>query len=135
MRGHARPCAGHPRPYSRQVRRGWPGRSPAMTGLSSNPFNFIIIEITVISTPNVSSPATRRNNSPAHETIFRLACRRPETFADYHFAQRSAAKAAHGERVMQNVIAINAAARQGIIAAQATSDQMLLESIADGART
>jgi len=33
---------------------------------------------------------------------------------------------------MQNVIAINAAARQGIIAAQATSDNMLLESIADG---
>jgi RNA polymerase sigma-70 factor (ECF subfamily) len=33
---------------------------------------------------------------------------------------------------MQNVIAINAAARQGIIAAQATSDQMLLASIADG---
>jgi len=36
---------------------------------------------------------------------------------------------------MQNVIAINAAARQGIIAAQATSDEMLLESIADGGRT
>ena len=36
---------------------------------------------------------------------------------------------------MQNVIAINAAARQGIIAAQATSDEMLLESIADGDRT
>jgi hypothetical protein len=29
----------------------------------------------------VSSPASRRNNSPAHETIFRLACRRPETLA------------------------------------------------------
>jgi RNA polymerase sigma-70 factor, ECF subfamily len=36
---------------------------------------------------------------------------------------------------MQNVVAINAAARQGIIAAQATSDEMLLESIADGGRT
>ena len=36
---------------------------------------------------------------------------------------------------MPNVIAINAAARQGIIAAQATSDDMLLESIADGGRT
>src|SRR3981189_1402133 len=36
---------------------------------------------------------------------------------------------------MPNVIGINAAARQGIIAAQATSDQMLLESIADGDRT
>ena len=36
---------------------------------------------------------------------------------------------------MQNVIAINAAARQSIIAAQATSDEMLLESIADGNRT
>jgi RNA polymerase sigma-70 factor, ECF subfamily len=36
---------------------------------------------------------------------------------------------------MQNVIAINAAARQGIIAAQATSDNMLLESIADGGRS
>jgi RNA polymerase sigma-70 factor (ECF subfamily) len=39
------------------------------------------------------------------------------------------------ELVMQNVVAINAAARQGIIAAQATSDEMLLESIADGGRT
>jgi RNA polymerase sigma-70 factor, ECF subfamily len=37
--------------------------------------------------------------------------------------------------LMQNVVAINAAARQGIIAAQATSDEMLLESIADGGRT
>ncbi|MBR0779649.1 sigma-70 family RNA polymerase sigma factor [Bradyrhizobium diazoefficiens] len=36
---------------------------------------------------------------------------------------------------MPNVIAINAQASQGIIAAQATSDDMLLESIADGNRT
>jgi RNA polymerase sigma-70 factor, ECF subfamily len=36
---------------------------------------------------------------------------------------------------MQNVIAINAAARQSIIDAQATTDDMLLESIADGGRT
>ena len=36
---------------------------------------------------------------------------------------------------MQNVVAINAAAREGIIAAQATTDEMLLESIADGSRT
>jgi RNA polymerase sigma factor (sigma-70 family) len=43
-------------------------------------------------------------------------------------------EAAHGEPVMQNVIAINEAARQGIVAAQATSDEMLLESIADGGR-
>ena len=35
---------------------------------------------------------------------------------------------------MQNVVAINAAARQSIIAAQATSDEMLLQSIADGNR-
>jgi RNA polymerase sigma-70 factor, ECF subfamily len=35
---------------------------------------------------------------------------------------------------MQNVVAINSAASQGIIAAQATSDEMLLESIADGGR-
>ncbi|MGB3867697.1 MAG: sigma-70 family RNA polymerase sigma factor [Xanthobacteraceae bacterium] len=33
---------------------------------------------------------------------------------------------------MHNIIAINAAARQGILAAQATSDDMLLEGIADG---
>jgi RNA polymerase sigma-70 factor (ECF subfamily) len=39
------------------------------------------------------------------------------------------------ELVMQNVIAINAAASQGIVAAQATSDEMLLRSIADGGRT
>jgi RNA polymerase sigma-70 factor, ECF subfamily len=36
---------------------------------------------------------------------------------------------------MQNVIAINSAASQGIIAAQATTDDMLLQSIADGDRT
>jgi RNA polymerase sigma-70 factor (ECF subfamily) len=36
---------------------------------------------------------------------------------------------------MQNVIAINAQASQSIVAAQATSDDMLLESIADGNRT
>ena len=36
---------------------------------------------------------------------------------------------------MQNVVAINAAARQSIIAAQATSDEMLLEGIAEGSRT
>jgi RNA polymerase sigma-70 factor, ECF subfamily len=36
---------------------------------------------------------------------------------------------------MPNVIAINAAARQSIITAQATSDEMLLERIANGDRT
>ena len=36
---------------------------------------------------------------------------------------------------MQNVVAINAAARQSIMAAQAVSDEMLVESIADGNRT
>src|ERR1043166_532011 len=36
---------------------------------------------------------------------------------------------------MQNVVAINAAGRQGIIAARATSDEMLLVGIADGNRT
>jgi RNA polymerase sigma-70 factor (ECF subfamily) len=36
---------------------------------------------------------------------------------------------------MQNVVAINAAAEQGIIAARATSDEMLLESISAGSRT
>lgn len=36
---------------------------------------------------------------------------------------------------MQNVIAINTAAREGILAAQATTDEMLLERIADGDRT
>ncbi|HEY8336131.1 MAG TPA: sigma-70 family RNA polymerase sigma factor [Tardiphaga sp.] len=36
---------------------------------------------------------------------------------------------------MQNVIAINAAGRQGIIAARATSDEMLLERISGGDRT
>ena len=36
---------------------------------------------------------------------------------------------------MQNVVAINAAARQSIAAAQAISDEMLLESIADGNKT
>jgi RNA polymerase sigma-70 factor (ECF subfamily) len=36
---------------------------------------------------------------------------------------------------MQNIIAINEAARQAVIAAQATTDEMLLERIAEGDRT
>ena len=36
---------------------------------------------------------------------------------------------------MQNIIAINLAAHRGILAAQATSDEMLLEGIAEGGRT
>jgi RNA polymerase sigma-70 factor (ECF subfamily) len=39
------------------------------------------------------------------------------------------------ERVMPNVIAINASAREGFIATQATSDEILLESISAGGRT
>jgi RNA polymerase sigma-70 factor (ECF subfamily) len=39
------------------------------------------------------------------------------------------------EPVMQNVVAINAAGRLGIIAAQMTSDEMLLGGIAEGNRT
>jgi RNA polymerase sigma-70 factor (ECF subfamily) len=96
--------------------------------------NFTRIENTPISGRNVSSRRPRRNNFPAYETIFRFPCRHPETFAGYQSGQANAAKAHHREPVMQNVIAINAAARQGIIAAQATSDEMLLASIADGGR-
>jgi RNA polymerase sigma-70 factor (ECF subfamily) len=36
---------------------------------------------------------------------------------------------------MQNVVAMNSAASQGIIVAQATTDEMLLQSIAEGDRT
>jgi RNA polymerase sigma-70 factor (ECF subfamily) len=39
------------------------------------------------------------------------------------------------EQVMQNVVAINAAAREGIVVAQTTSDEMLLAGIAEGNRT
>ncbi|MCO5132248.1 MAG: sigma-70 family RNA polymerase sigma factor [Xanthobacteraceae bacterium] len=35
---------------------------------------------------------------------------------------------------MQNIVAISAAAQQGILAAQATSDDMLLESVAEGSK-
>src|ERR1700754_1686774 len=42
---------------------------------------------------------------------------------------------ANWERVMPNVIAINAAAKKHIAAARATSDEMLLEEIAKGGRT
>jgi RNA polymerase sigma-70 factor (ECF subfamily) len=43
-------------------------------------------------------------------------------------------KRRYREPVMQNVIAINPAARQSIIVAQATSDETLLRGIADGNR-
>ena len=46
------------------------------------PSNFPRIEITGISPPNVSSQASRRNNSPLHETIFCFSCRHPETLAN-----------------------------------------------------
>src|SRR5580692_11464583 len=49
--------------------------------------------------------------------------------------RRSAATERHRETVMPKVVAINAAVQQGIIAAQATSDEALLESIAEGDRT
>ena len=49
--------------------------------------------------------------------------------------QRSAAQGRHRETVMSKVVAINAAAQQGLIAAQATSDEALLESISEGGRT
>jgi RNA polymerase sigma-70 factor (ECF subfamily) len=70
-----------------------------------------------------------------HETIFRFPSRRPETWPAYHSAQRSRQSGDQREPVMQNVIAINAAGRQGIIAARATSDEMLLERIAEGDRS
>jgi RNA polymerase sigma-70 factor (ECF subfamily) len=66
-----------------------------------------------------------------HETIFRFSRRRPETFAGYQLANEAPSPRRHWETVMSNVVAINAAARQGIIAAQATSDEALLESIAE----
>jgi len=47
----------------------------------------------------------------------------------------NATKGDQWEPVMQNVVAINAAAREGIVAAQTTSDEMLLEGIAGGGRT
>jgi RNA polymerase sigma-70 factor (ECF subfamily) len=97
--------------------------------------SFAIVEIAHISTSIVSSQAPRRNNSPTDETIFRFWRRRPETFGNYQFSQRAPPSGDYREPVMPNVVAINAAARQGIIAAQATSDEMLLESIADGGRT
>src|SRR5882672_9519100 len=40
------------------------------------------IEITRLSPANVSSPTLRRNNSFAHETIFPLSCRHPETLVN-----------------------------------------------------
>src|SRR6185437_10786113 len=49
--------------------------------------------------------------------------------------QQSAATGRHRESVMPKVVAINAAVQRGIIAAQATSDEALLESIAEGGPT
>jgi RNA polymerase sigma-70 factor (ECF subfamily) len=70
-----------------------------------------------------------------HETIFPFCADVPKRWLVNTFRQRSAAQAANREPVMQNVVAINAAARESIITAQATSDEMLLGSIADGNRT
>jgi RNA polymerase sigma-70 factor, ECF subfamily len=97
--------------------------------------NFTIIEIAGFFSLIVSSPRLRRNNSPADETIFRFWRRHPETMADYQLGStRRRYAAIIGERIMRNVVAINETARQGILAVQATSDEMLLEGIADGGR-
>jgi RNA polymerase sigma-70 factor, ECF subfamily len=93
-----------------------------------------IVEITRIFTPIVSSLRPRRNNSPVHETIFRFWRRHLETFGNYQLPNEAPPSGDYWEPVMQNVIAINAAAHQGIIAAQATSDEMLLEGISEGGR-
>jgi RNA polymerase sigma-70 factor (ECF subfamily) len=69
-----------------------------------------------------------------HETIFHFDAdvRKPALGITL---PNGAATADQREPVMQNVIAINAAGHQGIIAARATSDEMLLEAIAGGDRT
>jgi hypothetical protein len=66
--------------------RDKPGHDGQISPAPQNPANFTLIETAGFSAPNVSSPAPRRNNSPAHETIFHFARRRPETLADYQFA-------------------------------------------------
>jgi RNA polymerase sigma-70 factor, ECF subfamily len=59
----------------------------------------------------------------------------PKRYLTINFSTKRRKAASRWELVMQNVVAINAAAREGIIAAQATSDEMLLEGIVDGNRT
>jgi RNA polymerase sigma-70 factor (ECF subfamily) len=58
----------------------------------------------------------------------------PKRWLTINFVNETPPTGEYREPVMQNVVAINAAARQSIIAAQATSDEMLLEGIADGGR-
>jgi RNA polymerase sigma-70 factor, ECF subfamily len=59
----------------------------------------------------------------------------PKRWLTINFTNEAPLTGDYWEPVMPNVVAINAAARQSIIAAQATSDEMLLEGIATGGRT
>jgi RNA polymerase sigma-70 factor, ECF subfamily len=59
----------------------------------------------------------------------------PKRWLAINFPNEAPSSGDYWEPVMQNIVAINAAARQSIIAAQATSDEMLLEGIAGGGRT
>jgi len=59
----------------------------------------------------------------------------PKRWLTINFANETPSSGEYREPVMQNVVvAINPAARQSIVAAQATSDEMLLEGIAEGGR-
>jgi RNA polymerase sigma-70 factor, ECF subfamily len=69
-----------------------------------------------------------------HETIFTTSRRRPETSAAYQWLNEAPPTGRHRETVMSKVVAINAAAQQSLIAAQATSDEALLGNIAEGGR-
>jgi RNA polymerase sigma-70 factor, ECF subfamily len=59
----------------------------------------------------------------------------PKRWLTINFVNETPPSGEYREPVMQNVVAINAAAHQSILAAQVTSDEMLLEGIADGGRT
>ena len=136
VRSGSRTASGHRprRPPGREKSELFPGGR--FRGANPQP-KIYLIQIAGISCRIVSS---RR---PGDETILLRTkpfspwrADVPKRWLINNLSQRSAANAAITGRLSCGTsIAINAAARQGIIAAQATSDEMLLESIADGGRT
>src|SRR5690349_12574174 len=90
------------------------------------------IENLHIFAPNVSSERPRRNNSPYARNHFPLFVQTSRNAGSLTISGNEAPhKRRYREPVMQNVIAINPAARQSIIIAQTTSDETLLRGIAD----
>jgi len=97
--------------------------------------NFPLFEIIHNFALSVSSPGRATKHFSPRRNHFLCVEQTSRNAGSLTILPNEAAQAVNREPVMQNIIAINAAAKDSIVAVQATSDEMLLDSIADGNRT